>query len=89
MASIRDLKKDINNVLGGIIEAVYLVERTNDTDGSKEGSEIIDKAIETFDALIAKVNRNDVEDRSAHLKNVRQELEQEASTLVDRINKLS
>ena len=58
MANIRDLKKDINYVLGDIIEAVYIVESTNDKHGSKEGSAIIDDAISTFDDLIAKVNDN-------------------------------
>ncbi|NNC62972.1 MAG: hypothetical protein HKO11_11595 [Eudoraea sp.] len=88
MANIRDLKKDINYVLGDIIEAVYILEESNNTTGSKEGSEIIDKAIATFDDLIAKVNQKDVENRKAHLKAVRQELEKEATALVKKLNKL-
>ena len=88
MANIRDLKKDINYVLGDIIEAVYIFEESNNTPNSKEGNEIIDKAIATFDDLIAKVNRKDVEDRKGHLKAVRQELEKEATTLVNQLNKL-
>ncbi len=88
MASIRDLKKEINNVLGDIIEAVYLVENTHQMEGSKEGTAIIDKAIETFDQLIARVNDREVEDLKAHLKAVRATLEKEASDLVARVNKL-
>jgi hypothetical protein len=88
MANIRDLKKDINYVLGDIIEAVYIFEESNNNTGSKEGSEIIDKAISTFDDLIAKVNMKDVENRKAHLKTVRQELEKEATILVEKLNKL-
>ena len=88
MASIRDLKKDINFVLGDIIEAVYIVEAANSKQDSKEGIKIIDDAIQTFDDLIAKVNIRKVEDRKAHLKGVRQELEQKAVALVDRLNKL-
>ena len=88
MASIRDLKKDINNVLGDIIEAVYIVEGSQQMEGSKEGSAIIDKAIDTFDALIAKVNQKDVADRKAHLKEVRASLEKEATDLVGRLNKM-
>lgn len=87
MASIRDLKKDINYVLGDIIEAVYLVEATNNKD-SKEGNEIIDRAISTFDELIAKVNKKDVDNRQAHLKEVRKELEVKAGALVEELNKL-
>lgn len=88
MANIRDLKKDINNVLGDLIEAVYLVEGTADNENSKEGSEIIENAIETFDELIAKVNRRDVKDRKKHLQEVRKELEVKAQALSEKINKL-
>lgn len=88
MASIRDLKKDINFVLGDIIEAVYIVEAANNKSDSKEGAEIIDNAIETFDELIAKVNNKSVENRKAHLNAVRQELEKKATALVDQLNKL-
>ena len=88
MASIRILKRDINNVIGDIIEAVYIVEATQGSEPTGEGSAIIDKAIETFDALIAKVNDKKVENRRKHLKEVRATLETEATSLVDRINKL-
>jgi predicted transcriptional regulator len=88
MASIRDLKKDINFVLGDIIEAVYIVEGANNKQDSKEGAQIIDEAIETFDDLIAKVNQRDVENRKAHLNNVRVELEKKATGLVEKLNKL-
>ncbi|WP_019670416.1 hypothetical protein [Eudoraea adriatica] len=88
MANIRELKKDINYVLGDIIEAVYIVEAANDKQGSKEGSEIIDGAITTFDELISKVNNKDIDNRKEHLKNVRKELEEKARALVDKLNKL-
>ena len=88
MASIRDLKKDINNVLGDLIEAVYVVDGTNDDQNSKEGSEIIENAIDTFDELITKVNRRDIKDRKKHLQEVRKELEVKAQALSDKINKL-
>ncbi len=88
MASIRDLKKDINNVFGDIIEAVFILEDAREQPESKEGSAIIENAISTFDELIAKVNDRSVEDRSAHLKKVRAELETKARKLVDQVNKL-
>ncbi len=88
MANIRDLKKDINYVLGDIIEAVYIIDESNNNAGSKEGNAIIDKAISIFDDLIEKVNKKDVEDRKAHLKAVRKELEKEATVLIDKLNKL-
>lgn len=88
MANIRDLKKDINYVLGDIIEAVYIVEAANNKTNSKEGAAIIDSAIETFDDLIAKVNQKGVENKKAHFKNVRQELESKAKGMVEKLNKL-
>lgn len=89
MANVRDLKKDINYVLGDIIEAVYVWEYTN-TDKSTEQSEaIIDDAISTFDELIAKVNESKKsEDKKAHFKAINQELETKGRALIDRINKL-
>ena len=89
MASIKDLKKDINYVLGDIIEAVYILEDAQDKPGSKEGSAIIDDAIETFDALIAKVNQRDVEDPKKHLKGVRKELEEKANALIKKLNAIN
>lgn len=89
MASVRGLKKDINNVLGDLIGAVYIVEATNGNVVSKEGEKIIDGAISTFDELIAKVNQRDVENRKAHLKKVREELESSAKALVEKVNKLA
>jgi hypothetical protein len=89
MANIRDLKKDINYVLGDIIEAVYIVDAANNKPDSKEGAKIIDSAIETFDDLIAKVNQRNVENRSAHLKGVRAELQKKGADLIEKLNKLS
>ncbi|MGB5818156.1 MAG: hypothetical protein WBG90_01635 [Saonia sp.] len=89
MASIRDLKKDINYVLGDIIEAVYLAEASTNKQNSKEGNAIIDGAIATFDDLITKVNKKDVENRKKHLNAVREALEKEATTLIEKLNKLA
>ncbi len=89
MANIRDLKKDINYVLGDIIEATYLVEAANPTVDRKKSDAIIDEAIEIFDDLIAKVNDRSVENRSKHLKGVNQELETRGRALIDKLNKLA
>ncbi len=88
MASIRNLKKDINYVLGDIIEAVYFWEAANNKQNSKEGSSIIDEAIKVFDDLIEKVNKRDVDNRKAHLKKVQASLEEKASGLIEKLNKL-
>ncbi len=89
MASIKDLKKDVNNVLGDLIEAVYIVEAANGKGDTKEGAQIIDSAIETFDDLIEKINSRKIEDKKKHFSAIRTELETKAKGLVDKINKLS
>ena len=89
MASIKNLKKDINNTLGDIIEAVYVWESTSGNKDSKKGDAIIDSAIETFDDLIAKLNNKNVENRKAHLAKVNKELEDKAISLIEKVNKLA
>ncbi|HIC32611.1 MAG: hypothetical protein JXK08_01940 [Flavobacteriaceae bacterium] len=88
MANKRDLKKDINYVLGDIIEAVYIWEYANTDKDTKESEKIIDDAITTFDDLIAKVNAKDVENKKVHFKSIQQELEDKGRALIERINKL-
>jgi hypothetical protein len=88
MANIRDLKKDINFVLGDIIDAVYVWEALNPKEDRKESEAIIDDAIATFDTLITKVNDRKVENRGKNLVAVRVDLEKEGQALIDRINKL-
>ena len=89
MASIRDLKNDINNVLGAIIEGVYIWETGTQKHNAKEGDAIIDEAIAIFDDLIAKVNNKSVTNRKAHLKTIRKELEAKSKELVDKLNALN
>ena len=88
MASIRDLKKDINFVLGDIIEAVYVWEYNNTDKDTKKSEAIIDEAIDTFDELIAKVNDKSVENKKAHFKAINSELEERGKALIDKLNKL-
>ena len=88
MANVRDLKKDINYVLGDIIEAVYVWEYANTDKDTKKSEAIIDEAIETFDALIAKVNSKNIENKKAHFKGISAELEEKGRALIEKINKL-
>jgi hypothetical protein len=55
MANVKNLK-DINYVLGDIIEAVYLFEISTTGKPTTETNDLIDEAIAAFDALITKVN---------------------------------
>lgn len=88
MANVRDLKKDINYVLGDIIEAVYIWESENTDKDTKKSEAIIDEAINTFDELIAKVNTKNVEDKKAHFRAINEELEDRGRKLIEKINKL-
>lgn len=89
MASKRDLKKDINYVLGDIIEAVYVWEYSNPEKDTKKSEAIIDEAIETFDSLMSKVSDRSVEDKKSHFKSINQELESKGKELIEKVNKLS
>ena len=84
MASIKNLKKDINYVLGDVIDEC-LSKLTNDT---KKSEAIVDEAITIFDDLMAKVNAKNVENKKAHFKSISAELEAKATELLDKISKL-
>ncbi len=88
MASVKNLKKDINYVLGDIIEAVYVWELTNSDKDSKKSEKIIDEAIAVFDDLMEKINRKDVENKKQHFKSISKELEEKAIKLIDKVNAL-
>ncbi|WP_397446165.1 hypothetical protein [Polaribacter sp. R77954] len=86
MASIKNLKKDINYVLGDVIE--YTLDVSILKNEPKQGEAIVDEAIETFDSLIAKVNAKNIENKKAHYKAINAELETEAKALVEKVNSL-
>lgn len=89
MANVRNLKKDINFVLGDIIEAVYLNEIATSGKPTVESNAIIEEALAAFDYLIAKVNAKNVENKKAHFKQINAELEQTANQLITKINALA
>ena len=84
MASIRNLKKDINYVLGDIIDAVYFIGKMQ-TEGGKA---LVTEILNDFDTLIDKVADKTVENRGAHLKQVRRDFEQKAGALIEKLNAL-
>jgi hypothetical protein len=86
MANIKNLKKDINYVLGDVIE--YTLDVSTLKNEHKKGDQIVDEAIETFDGLIAKVNAKNVKNKKAHYKEINQELETKAKALVEKVNSL-
>lgn len=87
MASIRNLKKEINYVFGDIIDSVFHWEYTSGNTG--KGSELIQEILVTYDDLIEKIYHRNVENRGAHLKQVRKDFEQKAGAFIGKLNKLS
>ena len=89
MASIKNLKKDINYVLSDIIEECYMWQiMQDDTKKANKAEKIIDETITTFDALIEKVNAKNIDNKKAHFKAISTDLEAKANALLAKIEKL-
>lgn len=88
MAAIKNLKKDIHNTLGDLIEACYVWEFTTADSDATKAQEIIDEAIASFDSLMDKIHVKDVENKKAHFKSIKAELETVANALAEKVNKL-
>lgn len=83
MASIKNLKKNIHDVLADLIdEAIF---KAGDP---KKTEAFIDETITTFDALIAKIHVKNVENKKAHFASINAELESKAHELLDKVNQL-
>jgi len=89
MASVKNLKKDINFILSDIIEECYVWQMLQeDAKKANKAEKIIDEAIETFDVLIEKVNTKNIENKKAHFKAISTDLEKRAVALLAKIEKL-
>ncbi|MDO5105724.1 hypothetical protein [Capnocytophaga sp.] len=87
MASVKHLKRDINNVFGDIIDAILYWEYSTENVG--KGSELIQEVLASYDEYIEKITDRNTEDRGAHLKAVRKNFEQKAGYFVAKLNELS
>ena len=88
MASIQDLKKDVNTVLSSVIDECTIELLSADDKKSVEQEKIIDESIEVFDSIIEKINQKKIENRANHLKAVKNELQENANRLLEKIAKL-
>ena len=88
MASVKALKKEINYVLGELIEAVYEWESETKNLNSEAGNQIIDNCIEVYDELIDLVNNKENPMKKDHFKKVNEYLEKKANEIADQINSL-
>ena len=77
MSSKKNLKKEINDTLGALIEEVYVKELASPKLDIKKSEKIIDEAIALFDDLIQK-----------HFSAIRASLKDNAAALSAKIEKL-
>jgi hypothetical protein len=88
MASVKNLKKEINYVLGDIVNIVYVWEMTNGGKPTESSDKLVDEIYETFDGLMSKANVKNVENKKAHFKQIRTEYEAAANQFVVQVNEL-
>tara|TARA_Y100000739_G_C20559560_1_gene442400 strand:+ start:1132 stop:1401 length:270 start_codon:yes stop_codon:yes gene_type:complete len=88
MASIKKLKKDINNSIGSFIEDVYLWELNNPKSDIKKSEALIDESIDLFDRLISKVKISDKKNAKFHYKNLKEKFNLELNKIILKLNKL-
>jgi hypothetical protein len=88
MAAIKNLKKDIHNTLGDLIETCYVWEFSNEGAEASKSQEIIDEAISSFDTLMDKIHVKNVESKKAHFSSIKAELVTVTTRLVAKINAL-
>ena len=65
MASVKNLKKDLNNIIGEIIQNVNLWQLENSDVDLKKSEKLIDECFDAFDAFIKKIH-NKVEDNESY-----------------------
>lgn len=88
MAKIRTLKKDINYVLGDLLQAIYIHEMTTTGKPTEATNALIDEALESFDSLMEKINAKNITNKKAHFNQINKDLEETANQLVTKINAL-
>jgi hypothetical protein len=93
MANKRNIKKDINSVLGNVLEECYSEMLNNPGVKEKEINTIIDEAVDLADDLISRVNgaRNiaATKELKKHFHKIADELEDKAIGFIEKLNKLS
>ena len=88
MASIRQLKKDINNEIGAIIEDIYHWELSNPKADLTKSEQLIDEAIVYFDILIQQVNAVKGENTKKQFSSILSEKEKNIKVLLKKFAKL-
>ena len=89
MSSIKNLKKEINNSIGELIENIYAFEILNPDFDLKKSEKLIDESIALFDHLIVKVNTRDNSEAKLTFRNVRKELNNEIQKINQKLKNLN
>lgn len=92
MASRQDIKKDINSVLGGVIEECYSEMLNNPGVNEDKINTIIDDAVDLADDLIEKVNASKklkgAKEIKPHFQKISTQLEDKAISYIEQLNAL-
>jgi hypothetical protein len=88
MASIKNLKKDLNNIIGEIIQNINLWELENSDKDLVKSEKLMDQCFDAFDEIISKIHQKDVKNKKAHYNSISLDLEKKASELVKSFNEL-
>lgn len=88
MASVRNLKKDLNNTYGAIIDGALIHQVSAPKEDQNKSEALIEDVITDFDQIILEINKKDVENRSKHLKSVNHKMEENANQFIERLNSL-
>jgi F0F1-type ATP synthase membrane subunit b/b' len=88
MASKKQLKKDLNNRFGEIIDGALINQEADSKDSSIKTEELVDDIISEFDTIIEQINKRDSEDRAKHLESVKKNINKKADEFIERLNTL-
>lgn len=88
MSSRKQLKKEINDTLGALIEEVYVKELSSSKVDLKKSEKIIDEAIALFDSLIQQMHTSSENSAKKHYAAIRSSLQESAASLSSKIEKL-
>lgn len=88
MASIKNLKKDVNFILADIIDDCLIWQLENPKKDAAASEKIISDTIETFDQMITRINKKGIENKKEHFRAIIKDLKESAGSLLERINNL-
>ena len=83
MASVRNLKKNVNYVLGDIISEVIWI-----GNNAEAGEQIVQEAFVAYDNLISRINEKNVQNKKLHFSKINEDFKNIANQLVEKVNAL-